>query len=132
MKLSKRTYLILGVLAAFAMIGTGAAVAATGSSQSAPSQIDDGAELIDQAGISLDDAIAAAQTAGVGAVGEIDLEMYQGTLVFNVDIGNLDVKVDASNGAVLGQESDDEGDTDDANETDDDDDGPEDDDGPDV
>jgi uncharacterized membrane protein YkoI len=34
-------------------------------------------------------------------VGEVDLETYQGALVFNVDIGNADVKVVASNGAIL-------------------------------
>ena len=33
--------------------------------------------------------------------------MYQGRLVFNVDIGDKDVKVDAEDGSVLGHESDD-------------------------
>ena len=39
-----------------------------------------------------------------GSVGEVDLETYQDALVFNVDIGNADVKVDFSDGAILGQE----------------------------
>jgi hypothetical protein len=39
-----------------------------------------------------------------GVVGEVDLETCQGALVFNVDIGNADVKVVVSNGAILGQE----------------------------
>ena len=68
----------------------------------APSEIDDGAELLDQASISLEEAISAAQGAASGGLGEIDLEMYQGVLVFNVDIGTQDVKVDAADGTVLG------------------------------
>ena len=65
----------------------------------------------------------AAQGAYDGALGEIDLEMYQGTLVFNVDIGDLDVKVDAANGAILGGVADDDGDSDsDSDDSDDSDD----------
>jgi uncharacterized membrane protein YkoI len=63
--------------------------------------LDDGKDLLPQAGITIDQAIAAAQTAASGSVGEIDLEQYQGKLVFNVDVGDKDVKVDASNGTVL-------------------------------
>ena len=74
-----------------------------------PGTIDDGIELLDQASISLEAAIAAAQAAYSGALGEVDLEDYQGHLVFNIDIGDKDVKVDASDGAVLGYESDDKG-----------------------
>jgi uncharacterized membrane protein YkoI len=69
--------------------------------------LDDGKELLPQASITLDQAIAAAQTAASGGLGEIDLEHYQGKLVFNVDIGDKDVKVDASSGAVLAADSDD-------------------------
>ncbi len=67
----------------------------------AAGQVDDGKELLPQAGITLDQAIAAAQSAAFGSVGEVDLEHYQGKLVFNVDIGDKDVKVDASNGSVI-------------------------------
>ena len=66
-----------------------------------PGQLDDGKDLLPQAGITVDAAIAAAQAAVTGDVGEIDLEDYQGKLAFNVDIGDKDVKIDASNGAVL-------------------------------
>ena len=68
----------------------------------AAGQLDDGKDLLPQASISLDEAIAAAQTAATGDIGEIDLERYQGKLVFNIDVGDQDVKVDASSGAVLG------------------------------
>jgi uncharacterized membrane protein YkoI len=67
--------------------------------------LDDGKGLLPQAGITLDQAIAAAQSAASGPVGEVDLEHYQGTLVFNVDVGDKDVKVDAHTGTVLSADS---------------------------
>lgn len=75
--------------------------------QVAPGTIDDGKELLPQAAITLDQAIAAAQATGPGELGEVDLEHDQGRLVFNVDMGDRDVKVDAQTGAILGAESDD-------------------------
>jgi uncharacterized membrane protein YkoI len=73
----------------------------------APGTIDDGKALLPRAGITLDEAIAAAQTAAPGAVGEVDLEDENGRLVFNVDVGDKDVTVDAATGEVLGAVSDD-------------------------
>ncbi len=70
-------------------------------------QLDDGKDLLPEAGVTLDAAIAAAQSAGSGSVGEVDLERWNGTLVFNVDVGNKDVKVDAATGAVLSADQDD-------------------------
>ena len=75
--------------------------------QGAPGQIDDGKDLLPQAGITLDQAIAAAQSAASGPVGEVDLEHSHGKLAFNVDIGDKDVKVDASNGSLLSVDADD-------------------------
>lgn len=73
--------------------------------------LDDGQELLSQATISLSDAIAAAQAAVPGAtsadIGEVDLEDFNGRLVFNVDVGDRDVKVDAATGAVLSSDLDD-------------------------
>ena len=69
--------------------------------------LDDGKNLLPQAQITLDQAIAAAQSAASGAVGEIDLEQTHGRLVFNVDIGDKDVKVDASDGSIVAVDSDD-------------------------
>jgi uncharacterized membrane protein YkoI len=73
----------------------------------APGTLDDGKELLPQATITLEQAVAAAQASTPGDVGEVDLEYYQGKLVFNVDVGNHDVKVDAATGDVIGSESDD-------------------------
>lgn len=74
---------------------------------SSGSRLDDGANLLSRAKISEQDAIAAAQTAASGPLSEVDLEDYEGQLVFNVDVGSHDVKVDASNGNVLAAPQDD-------------------------
>lgn len=73
----------------------------------AASTLDDGQSLLSQAGIRLDAAVEAARGAASGAVGEVDLEYVGDRLVFNVDIGDQDVKVDASSGAVLSVDLDD-------------------------
>jgi uncharacterized membrane protein YkoI len=69
--------------------------------------LDDGQSLLPRAGISLEVAVQAAQDAASGAVGEVDLEYVDDRLVFNVDIGDQDVKVDASSGVVLSVDRDD-------------------------
>jgi len=74
---------------------------------SSGSRLDDGANLLPQAQITEAQAIRAAQTAASGPLNEVDLEDYQGHLVFNVDVGSHDVKVDASNGDVLAAPVDD-------------------------
>ena len=69
--------------------------------------LDDGKELLPHAGITIEAAIAAAQSAATGPVGEVDLEHANGRLVFNVDIGDKDVKVDASDGSIVSADSND-------------------------
>jgi uncharacterized membrane protein YkoI len=69
--------------------------------------LDDGQALLPLAGISLEAAVEAARGAASGAVGEVDLEYVDDRLVFNVDIGDQDVKVDASSGDVLSVDMDD-------------------------
>jgi len=69
--------------------------------------LDDGEELLPQAEITLAQPVEVAQTAASGPVGEVDLEYDDGRLVFNVDIGDRDVKVDAADGRVLAAVADD-------------------------
>ena len=69
--------------------------------------LDDGQSLLPLAGISLEAAVDAARGAASGAVGEVDLEYVGDRLVFNVDVGAHDVKVDAHSGAVLSIDMDD-------------------------
>jgi uncharacterized membrane protein YkoI len=69
--------------------------------------LDDGANLMPEASISLEQAITAAQAAADGTLGEVDLEYVGERLVFNVDIGNNDVKVDAADGSIVSVDHDD-------------------------
>lgn len=115
--LGKRVYWALALVALLALAGAAVTLASEPTAASgvatdtealvAPGQIDDGQDLLPQAGITLDRAIAVAQTAASGPLGEVDLEHYQDRLVFNVDIGDKDVKVDALSGAVLAVDADD-------------------------
>ncbi len=89
----------LGVLGA---VVAGALLFTTGASAGKGGVLDDGKELLPQADITLQQAIAAAQTSASGPLDEVDLEFYDGKLVFNVDVGDQDVKVDAHTGQVLG------------------------------
>ena len=63
--------------------------------------------MSERAKITEQQAIAAAQTAASGALNEVDLEHYDGRLVFNVDVGAKDVKVDAASGRVVAVDEDD-------------------------
>ena len=69
-----------------------------------PGSLDDGKEFISQTKITTAQAVAAAQNAQSGAVGQVDLEHYDGKLVYSVDVGNTEVKVDAANGSIVGSE----------------------------
>ena len=69
--------------------GVGIAAASGGGSG-----LDDGKDLLPQAKITLQEAETAAQSAASGSLHETDLEYYNGRLVFNVDVGSHDVKVD--------------------------------------
>jgi uncharacterized membrane protein YkoI len=100
----------LGVTGIAALAGAnsgGSGGSSAGSSAGAPpSRLDDGAQLLPQAKISEQQAIDAAQSGASGVLNEVDLEHYSGRLVFNVDVGAKDVKVDAANGDVLGTVTD--------------------------
>jgi uncharacterized membrane protein YkoI len=102
----KRLILAAAGLSAMA-VATGVAFAGGGGSTSSGSRLDDGKDLLGQARITERAAIAAAQGAASGDLNEVDLEHYQGRLVFNVDVGASDVKVDASTGEVLATPKDD-------------------------
>jgi uncharacterized membrane protein YkoI len=100
--------LALGGIASVGIANADKGPRATASgSAAAPSRLDDGKALLPQAKISEQQAIDAAQTAASGALNEVDLEHYDGRLVFNVDVGAKDVKVDAANGDVVAAPADD-------------------------
>lgn len=66
-----------------------------------PGALDDGKDLLPQTRISLASAVATAQSAANGALGQVDLEHYRAGIVYMVDIGNQEVRVDAANGKVV-------------------------------
>jgi uncharacterized membrane protein YkoI len=67
-----------------------------------PGSLDDGKELRSQASISLRQAVATAERAANGSLGQVDLEQYDGRLVYTVDVGNQEVHVDATDNSVAG------------------------------
>ena len=100
----------LAAIAAFALGGAALASGGddgSGSTSGSGYTLDDGGSLQAKADISIGRAVDSARSAAAGDIGEIDLEYYGGTLVYNVDVGSSDVKVDAATGAVLGQVHDD-------------------------
>jgi len=71
------------------------------------SEADEAAALAPLATVTPDEAIAAAaQAEGPGDLGKVELKNENGSLVYSVEIGGKDVKVDAGTGAVLHIESD--------------------------
>jgi len=92
---------MIGTAAGIAVLGITTGIAVAGPGSAPVSRLDDGKALLSQAKITEQQAIAAAQDAANGDLNEIDLESYRGRLVFNVDIGDREAKVDASDGTVL-------------------------------
>lgn len=105
----KLTTVLVAVAAAGGLAGVASAGGAVGTipANAVASRLDDGASLIGQARITEQEAITAAQGAATGDLNEVDLEQYNGTLAFNVDVGSSDVKVDAGTGKVLDVSHDD-------------------------
>src|SRR4051794_3624669 len=100
-KLLGATVLALAVGATATALAGGRTTAAGGS------RMDDGKDLLPQAKITETQAIEAAQTKASGELNEVDLEHVDGKLVFNVDVGPHDVKVDATSGDVVRVDGDD-------------------------
>jgi uncharacterized membrane protein YkoI len=67
-----------------------------------PGTLDDGKALLPQTRISVDQAVAAAQGAAAGALGQVDLEQRGGRILYVVDVGDREVSVDAADGSIAG------------------------------
>jgi uncharacterized membrane protein YkoI len=104
----KKKLVVLAVVAALMLIGATLAFGGPGSliyddgAYVKPGSLDDGKELRPQASVTLQQAIAAARNASSGSLGQVDLEHYEGRLVYTVDVGDHEVKVDAANGRIDG------------------------------
>jgi uncharacterized membrane protein YkoI len=66
-----------------------------------PGTLDDGKDLLAQTSLQLTSAVATAQGAATGTLDQVDLERFHGTIVYMVDIGDQEVRVDATNGKVV-------------------------------
>jgi uncharacterized membrane protein YkoI len=104
----KKKLVVLAVVAALVLIGATLAFGGPGrliyddGAYAKPGSLDDGKELRPQASITLQQAIVAARSAASGSLGQVDLEHYEGRLVYTVDVGDHEVKVDAANGRIDG------------------------------
>src|SRR4051812_30999127 len=65
-----------------------------------PGSLDDGKDLLPKTGLSLATAVAAAQRAAQGALGQVDLVDRDGRVFYVVDVGDREVSVDAHSGAI--------------------------------
>jgi uncharacterized membrane protein YkoI len=102
-----RKRLVIAAAALVAALGAGTYALGGGSGIwdddhfAKPGSLDDGKDLLPQAKISLADANAAAQQAADGALGQVDLEHFKGQIVYAVDVGDREVRVDAAEGSVV-------------------------------
>jgi uncharacterized membrane protein YkoI len=104
----KKKLVILAIAAALMLIGATLAFGGPGrliyddGAYVKPGSLDDGKEFRLQASITPEQAISAAEKAASGSLGQVDLERYDGRLVYTVDVGEHEVKVDAANGRIDG------------------------------
>jgi len=66
-----------------------------------PGTLDDGKSVLSQTSVSLSSAVTTAQQAADGALGQVDLEHFRGGIVYSVDVGDQEVRVDATSGKVV-------------------------------
>ncbi len=104
----RRLILVLTALAAI-VLAAGAAFATGGGSgliwddghYTKPGTLDDGKSLLPQTTVSLSQAVATARRAAAGSVGQVDLERHDSRIVYMVDVGSQEVRVDATDGSVV-------------------------------
>ena len=96
-----------GVSAAAALAGGAYAVAGGGGlifddgAYVKPGSVDDGKELLSETTISLAQAVSRARAAASGQLGQVDLERAGSRVVYSVDVGDREVRVDATDGSVV-------------------------------
>lgn len=102
----------LGVVLALALVATLSVRTVLGD-DSSTGELDEGSELLSEAAISVEEAVAVAQSAGSGSTGDVELERSGDQLVYEVEVGQADVYIDAMTGEVLGTDPEDADDNDD-------------------
>jgi hypothetical protein len=66
-----------------------------------PGSLDDGKDLLPDTTVSLSEADATAQRVVQGELGQVDLEHFGDRIVYSVDVGSQEVRVDAITGIVV-------------------------------
>ena len=103
----KKKLVVLAVVAALMLVGATLAFGGPGrliyddGAYVKPGSLDDGKELRPHASITLQQAIAVARNAASGSLGQVDLEHQGSRIVYSVDVGNQEVRVDADDGNVV-------------------------------
>lgn len=105
--MSKRLAIVATMSAAVALAGGGTYALGGGTGLifddghfAKPGSLDDGKDLLPQTKITLAEADAAAQWAVDGQLGQVDLEHFEGRVVYKVDVGDKEVRVDATDGSI--------------------------------
>jgi uncharacterized membrane protein YkoI len=106
--MSKRTVLVAAAAAAlmlgggtYAFGGGGGLIWDDGHAVQ-PGTLDDGKNLLPRTSITTGQAVAAAQAAQRGQLGQVDLKERDGQVYYVVDIGDREVSIDAVTGSVHG------------------------------
>ncbi len=105
--MKKRTALIAALAAVLALAGGTYAFGGGGGliwddgHAVKPGSLDDGKELQSQTRISLAQAVAAAERAKSGQLGQVDLKQRGASVQYVVDVGDREVSVDAASGSVV-------------------------------
>lgn len=98
------------LIAAAALVGLAGATAAVGGGRGLifdegsyvrAGSLDDGKDLLPETAIPLAQANETAQRVAEGPLGQVDLERFGDRIVFSVDIGSQEVRVDAVSGLVV-------------------------------
>jgi uncharacterized membrane protein YkoI len=107
--MKRRILILTAALAAAAVLVLGGATLAVGGGRgliwdddhyAKAGSLDDGKELLQQTKITLAEATASAQRAARGPLGQVDLERAGGRVVYTVDVGDREVRVDAVDGSI--------------------------------
>ena len=102
----KRLLMAIGAVLALVLVGATFALAGGGGliwddgHAVKPGSLDDGKQFLPQTTITLGQAVAAAQNAAHGQLGQVDLEQLGGRIVYMVDVGKKEVRIDATDGSV--------------------------------
>lgn len=97
----------LGVALAIGLIAVLSIRVAFGDEWNGPG-LDGGQHLLEEASISVDEAVAIAQEQANGRVDDVELDRSGDRLVYEIEVGEADIYVDANDGSVLGTDWDDE------------------------